>query len=81
MVAPALEFEMLVEMKKYMTEMNKEHTTEINGLVLIKRQFKKVGRISEVETTQKRIDQLKRLKNAAGNFIQFLNDYLERLKK
>jgi hypothetical protein len=78
---PALEFEMLVEMKKYMTEMLKEHTKESNALILIKRQFKQVGRISESEATQKRIDQLKRLENAARNFISFIKDYLERLKK
>lgn len=36
---PILEFDMLTEMEVYMNEMLEEHKHEINGLVLIQRQF------------------------------------------
>ena len=80
MAAPYLEFDMLVEMKIYMEAMIEEHKKEINALVKIRQHLKKAGKIAETETTIKRIDLLKGLKNKAHNFVSFINDYLKMLK-
>ena len=77
---PILEFDMLIEMKVYMNEMIKEHTTEINGLIIIRQKFKKTGRLAEAEATQERIKRLKGLENKARNFILFIKDYLKLIK-
>lgn len=74
---PILEFDMLTEMEAYMDEMLAEHTKEINALVIIKRQYKKAGKISADEATKKRIDQLRGYKNKAHNFVLFLKDYMK----
>ena len=81
MTAPILEFDMLVEMKTYMLEMIEEHKNEINGLVLIQRQFKKLGKISQKEDIKARIKKLTGLQNKEHNFILFLEDYLKVYKK
>ena len=80
MPVPILEFDMLVEMKVYMIEMIEEHKKEINALVKIRQQLKKVDKLAEVIATEGRINKLKGLKNKAHNFILFLNDYLEKIK-
>jgi len=80
MPVPILEFDMLVEMKVYMKEMIEEHKTEINGLVKIRNQFKKIGKITDAETARNRIHKIKGFENKAHNFILFLNDYLEKIK-
>ncbi|KKL03980.1 hypothetical protein LCGC14_2620670 [marine sediment metagenome] len=77
---PILEYDMLTEMKVYMNEMIEEHKIEINGLVKIRQQFKKIGKIAESEETNKRVNKLKGLENKAHNFILFLKDYLEKIK-
>ena len=78
---PILEFDMLIEMKAYMLEMIEEHKNEINGLVLIQRQFKKMGKISQKEDIKARIKKLTSLQNKEHNFILFLEDYLKVYKK
>jgi len=81
MAVPILEFDFLIEMKVYMTEMIEEHTKEINALVKIKYHLRKTEKVAEIITTETRINKLKGLKNKAHNFVLFLNDYLECLKK
>ena len=78
---PILEFDMLISMKAYMLEMIEEHKNEINGLVLIQRQFKKMGKISQKEDIKARIKKLTSLQNKEHNFILFLEDYLKVYKK
>ena len=77
MTVPVLEFDMLTEMEVYMNEMLEEHKQEINGLVLIRQQYKKAGKIVESEDVQKRIEQLKGYENKAHNFVLFIKDYLK----
>jgi len=72
---------MLIEFKNYLIEMIKEHKNEINGLVLIQRQFKKLGKISQKEDIKARIKKLTGLQNKEHNFILFLEDYLKVYKK
>lgn len=81
MPAPVLEFDFLVEIKEYMLEMIEEHQKEINMLVLVRQQFKKAGRIAELEDVKKRIDKLQGLVNKVHNFVLFIKDYLKKLKE
>ena len=77
MPIPILEYDMLVEMEVYMNEMILEHKHEINGLVLIQRQFKKAGKITEREEIKARIEKLTGFENKAHNFILFIKDYMK----
>ena len=77
MPAPMLELDMLMEMEVYMNEMIEEHKNEINGLVLIRRQFKKGGKIKDAEQIKARINKLTGLENKARNFVLFIKDYLK----
>ena len=77
MPVPVLEFDMLLEMEAYMNEMLEEHKNEINGLVLIRRQYKKAGKFVAKEEIQKRIDKVEGYNNKARNFILFIKDYLK----
>ena len=77
MPAPMLEFDMLTEMEVYMNEMLEEHKREINGLVLIRQQYKKAGKIVASEEIQQRIDKVKGYENKAHNFVLFIKDYLK----
>ena len=81
MPAPVLEFDMLIAMREYMLEMIEEHKKEINVLILVRRQYRKAGRIVEIEDVQKRVDKLQGLENKAHNFILFIKDYLKKLKE
>ncbi len=81
MPAPILEWDMLIEMEKYMNEMIEEHKHEINGLVLIQRQFKKAGKISQKEEIKARIEKLTGFENKAHNFVLFIKDYMRLLKE
>ena len=81
MPAPMLEFDMLTEMEVYMNEMLEEHKREINGLVLIRQQYKKAGKIVASEEIQQRIDKVKGYENKAHNFVLFVKDYLRMLNE
>jgi len=81
MPAPVLEFDMLIAMREYMLEMIEEHKKEINVLILVRRQYRKAGRIVEIEDVQKRVDKLQGLENKAHNFVLFIKDYLKKLKE
>jgi len=76
-----LELDMLMEMEAYMNEMIEEHKNEINGLVLIQRQFKKGGKIKDAEDIKTRIGKLTGFENKAHNFILFIKDYMRLLKE
>ena len=76
-----LEFDMLVEMEVYMKEMIDEHKHEINGLVIIQRQYKKAGKFIDMELIKVRIEKLTGFQNKAHNFVLFIKDYMRLLKE
>lgn len=78
---PMLEWDMLVEMEVYMNEMLEEHKNEINGLVLIQRQYKKAGKFIDMESIKARIKKLTGFQNKARNFVLFIKDYMRLLKE
>ena len=77
MPVPILEYDMLLEMEVYMNDLIEEHMKEVNALVLIRQNFKKAGRIVELEDVKKRIATVKGYDNKAHNFILFIKDYLK----
>ncbi len=80
MAVPALEFDMLVELKEHLVKLLDEHVSELNSLVDIKLAYKKAGRLAEQEKVEERMKVLKGYQNKERNFISFLTHYL-RLKK
>ena len=77
MPVPVLEYDMLLEMRVYMNDLIEEHKKEINALVMIRRNLKKIGKIVQIEETQQRIDKVKGYENKAHNFMLFIKDYLK----
>jgi len=77
MPIPLLEYDMWFDMEAYMSEMIEAHKTEINGLILIQRQFKKGGKIKDAEQVKTRINKLTGLENKARNFVLFIKDYMK----
>ena len=81
MSKPPLDFDMLVEMKEFMIEVNDKFTEEINALINVRIAFSKAKKIAEIAGVQGQIDKLKGLQNKSHNFVSFLKQYLEMKKE
>lgn len=81
MSKPALDFDMLVALTEYLSELYQNILKpEANSLVEIRIALKKTKRFAELENIKKRIEYINGLKNKNHNFLRFLRHYLD-LKK
>lgn len=81
MSRPALDVDMLIEMREYLMEINdKLLNPKINALVGARRILRREGELERLIKVEDKLEMLNGMRNENANFLRFIRHYLD-LKK